>query len=153
MPWLIVRDKANVLPWPLHSHSWCCMLIMTEFIWALEAYSLLTAFFDCTSSLARILATSAWPRLAASLTDFLTFSSSVLMAGGGEGRDIYKDGKGGREQEVDKQEEERDRGRRESGNIYKVDESTSYQPQLPQTLDVYSTIMNVCRFSWHHRGF
>lgn len=69
------------------------------------------------------------------------------MAGGGEGRDIYKDGKGGREQEVDKQEEERDRGRRESGNIYKVDESTSYQPQLPQTLDVYSTIMNVCRFS------
>ena len=61
--------------------SCCCIDITTEFICALEAYSLLVALRDCTSSLARILATSICPFLAASLIDLLTFASSLCIPG------------------------------------------------------------------------
>lgn len=59
--------------------SWFFICIWTEFMWALDAYSLLTAFLARTISLARILQDSFSPFLAASLRDLFTFSSSLWI--------------------------------------------------------------------------
>lgn len=59
--------------------SWFFICIWTEFMWALDAYSLLTAFLARTISLARILQDSFSPFLAASLSDLFTFSSSLWI--------------------------------------------------------------------------
>ena len=62
------------------------MFIMTELICAMEAYILLTVLRDCSTSLARMRATSLSPALAASLSDFSTLASSRLIPGEAEGK-------------------------------------------------------------------
>ena len=52
------------------------MLIITELICAFDAYILLTARRDWTTSFARIRHTSFWPFFAASFSDRFTLSSS-----------------------------------------------------------------------------
>ena len=56
--------------------SWFSICMTTEFICALEVCMRLTALRDRTTSLASILHVPVSPRLAASLMDLLTLSSS-----------------------------------------------------------------------------
>ena len=71
---------------------------MTELICAMEVYILLTALRDCSTSLARMRATSLSPCLAASLSDFSTLASSRLIPGeGGRGGEIQRDDSRGEE--------------------------------------------------------
>ena len=70
---------------------------MTELICAMEAYILLTVLRDCSTSLARMRATSLSPALAASLSDFSTLASLHLIPGEGEA-----EGKVGEEREGDR---------------------------------------------------
>ena len=63
----------------LYSPSCCCIPYSTDLIWALAVWILLIALRERTISLAKVAHTSLWPFFAASLSECLILSSSLLM--------------------------------------------------------------------------